>query len=109
MRFFGKFLGTHADYYVFETSLKTPPEEPELQLGKGQRTAQHSSAAQHVSAATRPSTVSPAHSAQQISTSLGSARMQGLHKQQGLNQLWQLPAAHNRALHAQPDLPMGMP
>jgi hypothetical protein len=37
VRFFGKFLGTHADYYVFETSLKTPPEGPELQLGKSKR------------------------------------------------------------------------
>lgn len=27
VRFFGKFFGTHADYYVFETTLKTPPEE----------------------------------------------------------------------------------
>lgn len=26
--FFGKFLGTHADYYVFETTLQAPPEEP---------------------------------------------------------------------------------
>jgi hypothetical protein len=28
-RFFGKFLGTHADYYVFETTLQAPPPEPE--------------------------------------------------------------------------------
>lgn len=28
-RFFGKFLGTHADYYVFETTLQNPPAEPE--------------------------------------------------------------------------------
>jgi hypothetical protein len=34
VRFFGKFFGTHADYYVFETTLKSPPEEPEQQLGK---------------------------------------------------------------------------
>lgn len=34
VRFFGKFLGTHADYYVFETTLKSPPEEPEQQLGE---------------------------------------------------------------------------
>lgn len=27
--FFGKFLGTHADYYVFETTLQSPPAEPE--------------------------------------------------------------------------------
>jgi hypothetical protein len=58
VRFFGKFLGTHADYYVFETSLKTPPEEPEQQLGKGKSTAQHISAVQHVSATTRLSNVS---------------------------------------------------
>lgn len=37
MRFFGKFLGTHADYYVFETTLKSPPEEPEQQLGEHQQ------------------------------------------------------------------------
>lgn len=40
VRFFGKFLGTHADYYVFETSLKTPPEEPEQQLGEEQQQQQ---------------------------------------------------------------------
>lgn len=34
VRFFGKFLGTHADYYVFETTLKSAPEEPEQQLGE---------------------------------------------------------------------------
>ena len=34
VRFFGKFFGTHADYYVFETTLKTPPEEPEQQHGE---------------------------------------------------------------------------
>lgn len=34
VRFFGKFLGTHADYYVFETTLQIPPEEPEQTLGK---------------------------------------------------------------------------
>jgi hypothetical protein len=34
VRFFGKFFGTHADYYVFETTLKSPPEEPEQQLGE---------------------------------------------------------------------------
>jgi radial spoke head protein 4/6 len=28
-RFFGKFFGLHADYYVFETTLKDPPEMPE--------------------------------------------------------------------------------
>ena len=27
-RFFGKFLGTHGDYYVFEATLHTPPAEP---------------------------------------------------------------------------------
>jgi len=36
VRFFGKFLGTHADYYVFETTLQTPPEEPEEVLAPGQ-------------------------------------------------------------------------
>lgn len=35
VRFFGKFLGTHADYYVCETTLKSPPDEPEQQLGEG--------------------------------------------------------------------------
>eukprot|EP00775_Hariotina_reticulata_P011489 gene11489-11632_t len=35
VRFFGKFLGTHADYYVFETTLKSPPEEPEQKLSNG--------------------------------------------------------------------------
>jgi hypothetical protein len=39
VRFFGKFLGTHADYYVFETTLKSPPEEPEQQPGELWRTA----------------------------------------------------------------------
>jgi hypothetical protein len=34
VRFFGKFLGTHADYYVFETTLQTPPEIPEQTLGE---------------------------------------------------------------------------
>ena len=34
-RFFGKFLGTHADYYVIETTLQNPPAEPEEQLGEG--------------------------------------------------------------------------
>lgn len=34
VRFFGKFLGTHADYFVYETTLKSPPEEPEQQLGE---------------------------------------------------------------------------
>lgn len=33
-RFFGKFLGTHADYYVFETTLQNPPAEPEEQPGE---------------------------------------------------------------------------
>ena len=28
MRFFGKFFGSHADYFVFETTLKAPPTEP---------------------------------------------------------------------------------
>jgi hypothetical protein len=37
VRFFGKFLGTHADYYVFETTLKSAPEEPEQQLGEHQQ------------------------------------------------------------------------
>lgn len=32
-RFFGKFLGTHGDYFVFETTLQNPPAEPEAQLG----------------------------------------------------------------------------
>lgn len=36
VRFFGKFLGTHADYYVFETTLQAPPEEPEEVLAPGQ-------------------------------------------------------------------------
>ncbi|WIA22916.1 hypothetical protein OEZ86_009852 [Tetradesmus obliquus] len=36
VRFFGKFFGTHADYYVFETTLKTPPEEPEQQPGEAE-------------------------------------------------------------------------
>jgi radial spoke head protein 4A len=38
VRFFGKFLGTHADYYVFETTLQNPPAEPEEQPG-ARRTA----------------------------------------------------------------------
>jgi hypothetical protein len=29
VRFFGKFFGLHADYYVFETTLKDSPEVPE--------------------------------------------------------------------------------
>jgi hypothetical protein len=29
VRFFGKFFGLHADYYVFETELKDTPEVPE--------------------------------------------------------------------------------
>ncbi len=29
VRFMGKFLGIAADYYVFETTLTEPPEEPE--------------------------------------------------------------------------------
>ncbi len=29
VRFMGKFLGITADYYVFETTLTEPPEEPE--------------------------------------------------------------------------------
>lgn len=29
VRFFGKFFGLHADYYVFETTLKDAPEIPE--------------------------------------------------------------------------------
>ncbi|KAK9828684.1 hypothetical protein WJX72_001516 [[Myrmecia] bisecta] len=33
VRFFGKVLGTHADYYVFETTLKEPVEEEEEALG----------------------------------------------------------------------------
>jgi radial spoke head protein 4A len=33
-RFFGKVLGTCADYYVFETTLQSPPEEPEQPLGE---------------------------------------------------------------------------
>jgi len=37
VRFFGKFLGTHADYYVCETTLKSPPDEPEQQLGEHKR------------------------------------------------------------------------
>jgi len=28
VRFFGKFLGLAADYYVFETTLKAPPQQP---------------------------------------------------------------------------------
>eukprot|EP00877_Chromochloris_zofingiensis_P003995 jgi/Chrzof1/13597/Cz08g03200.t1 len=36
VRFFGKFLGTHADYYVFETTLQIPPEEPEQTLAEGE-------------------------------------------------------------------------
>jgi hypothetical protein len=34
VRFFGKFLGIHTDYYVFETTLQTPPEEEEKEPGK---------------------------------------------------------------------------
>ncbi|KAF8066356.1 RSP4 [Scenedesmus sp. PABB004] len=34
VRFFGKFFGTHADYYVFETTLRSPPEEPERGEGE---------------------------------------------------------------------------
>ena len=29
VRFMGKFLGISADYYVFETTVNEPPEEPE--------------------------------------------------------------------------------
>lgn len=29
VRFFGKLFGLYADYYVFETTLKEPPEIPE--------------------------------------------------------------------------------
>lgn len=29
VRFFGKFFGLYADYYVFETTLKDAPEAPE--------------------------------------------------------------------------------
>jgi hypothetical protein len=29
VRFFGKFFGIYSDYYVFETTLKDPPEIPE--------------------------------------------------------------------------------
>ncbi|GBF99225.1 flagellar radial spoke [Raphidocelis subcapitata] len=36
VRFFGKFLGTHADYYVFETTLQNPPAEPEEQQPEGE-------------------------------------------------------------------------
>ncbi|KAI8464163.1 MAG: flagellar radial spoke protein 4 [Monoraphidium minutum] len=35
VRFFGKFLGSHADYYVFETTLQNPPAEPEEQQAEG--------------------------------------------------------------------------
>jgi radial spoke head protein 4/6 len=34
VRFFGKFLGIFADYFVFETTLQNPPEEEEKQLGE---------------------------------------------------------------------------
>ncbi|KAJ9522652.1 hypothetical protein QJQ45_019729, partial [Haematococcus lacustris] len=33
VRFFGKFFGLHADYYVFETELKEPPEVPDAPEG----------------------------------------------------------------------------
>ena len=33
VRFFGKFFGLHADYYVFETTLKEPSEIPEAPGG----------------------------------------------------------------------------
>ncbi len=33
VRFFGKFFGTQADYYVFETTLKDNPEMPEAPGG----------------------------------------------------------------------------
>lgn len=47
VRFFGKFLGTHADYFVFETTLNSPAEEPGQQLGESrcialQQVDQHS-------------------------------------------------------------------
>lgn len=41
VRFFGKFLGTHTDYFVFETTLKSPPEEPEQQLGESRCVIEH--------------------------------------------------------------------
>ncbi|MEW5317505.1 MAG: hypothetical protein WDW38_008794 [Sanguina aurantia] len=34
VRFFGKIFGTHADYYVFETTLKDPPEAPTAPEGE---------------------------------------------------------------------------
>lgn len=34
IRYFGKFLGLSADYFVFETTLKEAPEEPEEVLGE---------------------------------------------------------------------------
>lgn len=34
IRFFGKFFGLSADYYVFETTLKTPPEIPDAPEGE---------------------------------------------------------------------------
>ncbi len=34
MRFFGKFLGIASDYYVFETTLSSPPDQPEETLGE---------------------------------------------------------------------------
>eukprot|EP00798_Chlamydomonas_sp_ICE-L_P017545 gene17545-23866_t len=34
VRFFGKFFGLQADYYVFETTLKDPPEIPEAPEGQ---------------------------------------------------------------------------
>lgn len=34
IRFFGKFWGLSADYFVFETTLKETPEEPEEVLGE---------------------------------------------------------------------------
>ena len=34
VRFFGKFLGISADYFVFETTLQHPPEEDEKEPGE---------------------------------------------------------------------------
>ena len=36
VRFFGKFFGLYADYYVFETTLKDAPEIPEAAGEQGQ-------------------------------------------------------------------------
>jgi len=37
VRFFGKFFGVGADYFVYETTLHSPPEEPDAKPGTGWR------------------------------------------------------------------------